>query len=157
MPRYDFRTTRLYIDAPLEDGASIALDASQANYLGNVLRMKDGDAVLAFNGRDGEWRATLASAALASEASGQRGHSKMRAPDTRPEPGSSARAQQPGMPVVGFLDFGSAAERTQQLAAFRKGLAEAGYQEGQNVALEFGWAEGQYGSPSWQPISCGVG
>jgi 16S rRNA (uracil1498-N3)-methyltransferase len=62
MPRYDFRTPRLYIDAPLEDGASIALDASQANYLGNVLRMKDGDAVLAFNGRDGEWRAALASA-----------------------------------------------------------------------------------------------
>ena len=59
MPRYDFRTPRLYIDAPLEDGASIALDASQANYLGNVLRMKAGDAVLAFNGRDGEWRAAL--------------------------------------------------------------------------------------------------
>ena len=56
----------------------------------------------------------------------------------------AARAQQPTMPVIGFLDFGSAAERTQQIAAFRKGLAEAGYQEGQNVALEFGWAEGQY-------------
>ena len=60
----------------------------------------------------------------------------------------AARAQQPALPVIGFLDFGSAAERTQQIAAFRKGLAEAGYeagyQEGQNVALEFGWAEGQY-------------
>jgi putative ABC transport system substrate-binding protein len=56
----------------------------------------------------------------------------------------AARAQQ-AMPVVGFLDAGSAAERTQQVAAFRKGLAEAGYQEGQNVALEFRWAEGQYG------------
>ena len=54
----------------------------------------------------------------------------------------AALAQQPAMPVVGLLDFGSAAERTQQIAAFRKGLAEAGYQEGQNVALEFGWAEG---------------
>jgi 16S rRNA (uracil1498-N3)-methyltransferase len=61
MPRYDFRTPRLYIDAPLEDGASIALDASQANYLGNVLRMKDGDPVLVFNGRNGEWRAALTS------------------------------------------------------------------------------------------------
>ena len=56
-----------------------------------------------------------------------------------------AHAQQAAMPVVGFLDFGSAAERTQQVAAFRKGLTEGGYQEGQNVALEFRWAEGQYG------------
>ena len=56
----------------------------------------------------------------------------------------AARAQ-PSLPVVGFLDAGSAAERTMQVAAFRKGLAEAGYQEGQNVALEFRWAEGQYG------------
>jgi len=56
----------------------------------------------------------------------------------------AAHAQQPAMQVVGFLDFGSAAERTQQVAAFRKGLTEGGYQEGQNVALEFRWAEGQY-------------
>jgi 16S rRNA (uracil1498-N3)-methyltransferase len=62
MPRYDFRTPRLYIDAPLQEGASAALDPSQANYLGNVLRMKAGDAVLVFNGRNGEWRAALASA-----------------------------------------------------------------------------------------------
>ena len=58
----------------------------------------------------------------------------------------AARAQQQRtMPVVGFLDAGSAAERVQQVAAVRKGLAEGGYQEGQNVALEFRWAEGQYG------------
>jgi hypothetical protein len=56
----------------------------------------------------------------------------------------AARAQQAALPVIGFLDFGSAAERTQQIVAFRQSLAEAGYQEGQNVALEFGWAEGQY-------------
>jgi putative ABC transport system substrate-binding protein len=49
----------------------------------------------------------------------------------------AARAQQPAMPVIGFLDAGSAAERVQQVAAVRKGLAEGGYQEGQNVALEF--------------------
>jgi ABC-type uncharacterized transport system substrate-binding protein len=57
----------------------------------------------------------------------------------------AANAQQRAVPVIGFLDAGSAAERTLQVAAFRKGLAEAGYQEGQDVALEFRWAEGQYG------------
>jgi len=62
MSRYDFRTTRLYIDTPLHAGTSVALEASQANYLGNVLRLKTGDSVLVFNGRDGEWRGTLAHA-----------------------------------------------------------------------------------------------
>ena len=57
----------------------------------------------------------------------------------------AASAQQQRLPMVGFLDAGSAAERVQQVAAVRKGLAEGGYQEGQNVALEFRWAEGQYG------------
>src|SRR4029453_18085221 len=62
MPRCDVRTPRLYVDAPIAEGASIALDASQANYLGSVLRLKTGDCVLVFNGHDGEWRGTLASA-----------------------------------------------------------------------------------------------
>jgi putative ABC transport system substrate-binding protein len=57
----------------------------------------------------------------------------------------AARGQQATMPVIGFLDAGSAAERTAQVAAFRKGLAVGGYQVGQNVGLEFRWAEGQYG------------
>src|SRR5947209_12415034 len=61
MARYDFRTPRLYVDAALDVGESVALDASQANYLGNVLRLKTGDSVQVFNGRDGEWRATIAS------------------------------------------------------------------------------------------------
>ena len=62
MPRCDLRMPRLYVDAALYEGASVALDASQAHYLGDVLRLKTGDSVLAFNGRDGEWRGTLASA-----------------------------------------------------------------------------------------------
>jgi 16S rRNA (uracil1498-N3)-methyltransferase len=60
MSRYDFRTLRLYVAAPLGAGAKLALDAAQTNYLRNVLRRKAGEAVLVFNGRDGEWRATLA-------------------------------------------------------------------------------------------------
>jgi 16S rRNA (uracil1498-N3)-methyltransferase len=62
MPRYDFRTPRLFVDAPLDVGAVVPLDASQANYLGNVLRLRSGDPVLAFNGRDGEWRGQLVAA-----------------------------------------------------------------------------------------------
>jgi 16S rRNA (uracil1498-N3)-methyltransferase len=61
-PRYDFRTPRLCVAADLAAGTQIALDAAQANYLGNVLRLKNGDSVLVFNGRDGEWRGTLAPA-----------------------------------------------------------------------------------------------
>src|SRR6266540_3222401 len=62
MPRCDSRMPRLYVDAALYEGASVALDASQAHYLGDVLRLKTGDRVLAFNGRDGEWQAMLAAA-----------------------------------------------------------------------------------------------
>ena len=60
MPRYDFRTPRLYVDAPLAMSAKVPLEAPQVNYLRNVLRRKAGEAVLVFNGRDGEWQGTLA-------------------------------------------------------------------------------------------------
>ena len=60
MPHYDFRTPRIYLDAPLAAGDGVALDRDQANYLLNVLRLKQGDEVLLFNGRDGEWQAQLA-------------------------------------------------------------------------------------------------
>ena len=56
----DFTSTRLFVRASLAEGAEIALDAKQANYLVNVLRLSSGDSVLVFNGADGEWRTTLA-------------------------------------------------------------------------------------------------
>ena len=59
MPRYDFRSPRLHVEDALKAGASVPLGKAQAHYLGNVLRLKAGDGVLAFNGRDGEWRAEL--------------------------------------------------------------------------------------------------
>jgi len=60
MPHYDFRTPRVYLDAPLAEGLAVSFDRAQANYLLNVLRLKPGDALLLFNGRDGEWQARLA-------------------------------------------------------------------------------------------------
>ena len=56
----------------------------------------------------------------------------------------AAGAQQPPMPVIGLIDAASAADRTDVMAAFREALAEAGYVEGQNVAIEYRWAEGRY-------------
>ena len=53
---------RLYVAPPLGEGVPVMLDASQANYLGNVLRLKQGDEVLLFDGVDGEWLATVAEA-----------------------------------------------------------------------------------------------
>jgi putative ABC transport system substrate-binding protein len=56
----------------------------------------------------------------------------------------SARAQQPALPVVGFIRDGSADASARFAAAFRKGLSETGYVEGQNVIVEYHWLEAQY-------------
>jgi putative tryptophan/tyrosine transport system substrate-binding protein len=57
---------------------------------------------------------------------------------------SGARGQQPALPVVGFIRDGSADASARFAAAFRKGLSETGYVEGQNVTVEYHWLEGQY-------------
>jgi 16S rRNA (uracil1498-N3)-methyltransferase len=59
MPELDFRAPRLFVDAPLQEGARIELERNQSNYLGNVLRLSAGESILVFNGRDGEWQAQI--------------------------------------------------------------------------------------------------
>src|SRR6266851_7345167 len=56
----------------------------------------------------------------------------------------AARAQQPAMPVVGWLSSTSPAATRGLVAAFHRGLQEAGYVEGRNVTIEYRWAEGRY-------------
>src|ERR1700751_5589895 len=55
----------------------------------------------------------------------------------------AARAQQPAMPVIGFLDPRAPDDVTDRLRAFRQGLKEIGYVEGENMAIEYRWAENQ--------------
>ena len=80
MARYDFNAQRLFVEADLAEGAAVTLGGEQANYLRNVLRLGPGDAVLVFNGRDGEWRAELAQ-------SGKREAKLMVGSRTRPQEG----------------------------------------------------------------------
>jgi 16S rRNA (uracil1498-N3)-methyltransferase len=55
----DHTSQRLFVEADLAEGQALTCTPEQSNYLKNVLRMRDGDGLLLFNGRDGEWRATL--------------------------------------------------------------------------------------------------
>src|SRR6204780_1171896 len=60
MPQLDFHQPRLFVDAALAPGETVALERDQSNYLGNVLRLSAGETILVFNGRDGEWQASIA-------------------------------------------------------------------------------------------------
>lgn len=66
MPRVDFSSPRLFVDVRLEQGTTVPLGRDQAHYLGNVLRLGQGERVLVFNGRDGEWRAAFRGAKSAA-------------------------------------------------------------------------------------------
>ena len=82
MAQADSRLQRLFLRAILSPGARAELDRAQAHYLINVLRLADGDAVLVFNGRDGEFRATLTG-------SGKRGQSLVIGDQVRVQPAPS--------------------------------------------------------------------
>jgi 16S rRNA (uracil1498-N3)-methyltransferase len=60
MPAYDFKSPRLFVEADLASATPVSLAREQAHYLTTVLRLKERDEVLVFNGREGEWRARLA-------------------------------------------------------------------------------------------------
>jgi 16S rRNA (uracil1498-N3)-methyltransferase len=79
MPRFDPHLQRLFLRATLAAGMLIELDRGQTNYLVNVLRLGEGDQILVFNGRDGEWRARLS-------AEGRRTHRLVIGETTRPQP-----------------------------------------------------------------------
>ncbi len=79
MPRYDFITKRIYVDAPLAGMAEVVLERKRASYLLNVLRFRPGDKVLVFNGRDGEWLAEIV-------ASGRKDALLKIGEQTRPQP-----------------------------------------------------------------------
>ena len=63
MPRYEFRMPRLFVETSLTTGVESVLSRDQTNYLVNVLRLGQGDVVLLFNGRDGEWRGSISGTA----------------------------------------------------------------------------------------------
>lgn len=79
MARYEFRSPRLHVEAPLAAGTRVPLTAPQQHYLRDVLRLDPGDPVLVFNGRDGEWRAAVAE-------EGRRAIALDVAAPTRPQP-----------------------------------------------------------------------
>jgi 16S rRNA (uracil1498-N3)-methyltransferase len=78
MARYDFRSPRLFVEPPLAGGSAVPLAPPQAHYLKDVLRLKPGDRVLVFNGRDGEWHGRL-------EPAGKRGLALAIESQTRPQ------------------------------------------------------------------------
>jgi 16S rRNA (uracil1498-N3)-methyltransferase len=80
MAVHDFTSQRLFVEPPLAEGARIPCSPEQASYLRSVLRLNDGDEILIFNGRDGEWRARLS-------AEGKRGASLEAVSRTRPQAG----------------------------------------------------------------------
>jgi hypothetical protein len=70
----------------------------------------------------------------------------------------AARAQQPELPLIGYLDVGSPESAVDRIPRFRKGLSEIGFVEGRNIAIENHWANNDFGRlPYWRPIWSGAG
>jgi len=65
----------------------------------------------------------------------------------------AAGAQQPALPVVGYFNSATPEGFSSYLPAFRRGLKESGYVEGENVAIEYRWGTSPSGCPSWPPTS----
>ncbi|MBV8850378.1 MAG: 16S rRNA (uracil(1498)-N(3))-methyltransferase [Methylobacteriaceae bacterium] len=83
MPRYDFSAQRLFVDEALAAQREFALASAQTNYLLSVLRMRAGDRILLFNGRDGEWLAEVQTGTKRS--AGLRVLTQTRAQDSGPD------------------------------------------------------------------------
>jgi len=85
MAAYEFAAQRLFVEGDLAEGGTVPLEKAAAHYLMSVLRLGEGDGVLVFNGRDGEWRAALAP-------QGRRGGELRLLERTRPQPAASGPA-----------------------------------------------------------------
>ena len=100
MPKYDFTSPRLFVEADLTAGVSVDLNRAQANYLINVLRLTSGHFLLVFNGKQGEWRARL-------EVAGRKKAFLVAVSQTRPQTAPCGEFPQPARVLWEALEPGT--------------------------------------------------